>query len=84
MSFGLQDHEVGGEADPPLGIEGRLVEIGDARLGRCAGIDGEVGAPDQPLIGAGGAEGMVLCEGSAFRDPELDEVRHGRTCLGVN
>jgi hypothetical protein len=58
----LQNREIG-EMDELFGIGRRLVEIGDAALRRSVGIDGEMGAPREPLIGTDGAELRGLGEG---------------------
>jgi hypothetical protein len=48
--------------DKARGVGRCLVEIGDAALRGSAGVDGEMGAPDKPLISSDRAEFIPISE----------------------
>ena len=73
---GLQHEEIGGEVDEAVAVARREAEIGHALLRRRRRIDREMGAPDEALIGAGGAEFVPAGEGRSLGDLEFDAVRH--------
>jgi hypothetical protein len=50
--LGPEEQQVGGEPDFPVGVARRAIEIRDGAIGRECRIDGEVHAPDHPLVRA--------------------------------
>ena len=72
----LQDREIGGKADEPVGVQRRLVEIGNAVLRRGCGVDCEPRASDEPLIGPDRAKRMPVCECEALANRQFDSIGH--------
>jgi hypothetical protein len=56
--LGPVDVNVRGKFDHALGVFRGLVDIGNIAVGRCLGINGEIGGADQLLIGAGIPPGL--------------------------
>ena len=72
----LEHADVGLVLDQIAGIARRVFEIHDVRVRAVVGVDGEVGASDEALVGAGVPEGMALRERLAPGNPQLDGLVH--------
>ena len=72
----LQDDHVGNELNQTLGVGRCLIQVDDARLRRVRGIDCEMSAAGQALIGAGSAEFISVGERFALCNSQFDLIAH--------
>ena len=79
----LQDREIAGEMNKSVGIGWCLIQIGNPALRRSAWIHGEIGPPDEPLIGSDRAEFVGLGEGEAPGNRQFYSVAHHRPFSSV-
>src|SRR5207302_1582406 len=75
----LQDREISGEMDEPLGVDRRLVDVGDALLRRRMRIDRKMRPPDETLICADSAELVPTRKRNPLDNRQFYPIRHNPT-----